>query len=61
MSTLRSGYVRTTSTDVYKGESARVTPSWNERYTEKKQYNGLVLIVGLLLVSGLAYFILTHI
>jgi hypothetical protein len=57
MATIRSGSVRITTTDVYKGVEVQTSPKYE--YEEKPMYNGLILIVGLIL-AGLAVFAATH-
>jgi hypothetical protein len=60
MSTNRSGFVRTTSTDVYKGVEAGTSKRIEYDFTPRDS-SCLVLVVGLLIVAGIAAFILLHI
>jgi hypothetical protein len=55
--TKRSGYVRTTSTDVYKGVEA----SYSKRieYEDAPNWSGRILLIGLML-AGIVVFLVTH-
>ena len=55
---IHSRWARTTSTDSYKWErNSGIAPA---EYRIIQQHNFAVLFVGLLLVAGIVYFIITH-
>lgn len=56
--TIRNGFVRITSTDVYKGEAPR--PKSPAEYENVPNYSGRILFVGLVLVTLVVTFIITH-
>jgi hypothetical protein len=60
MSTSRNGFVRSNSGGVYKGIEAGTSKKIEYDFTPRDS-SCLVLVVGLLIVAGLAAFILTHI